>query len=467
LIAWVAFAPLLWALPRLSIPQAISHGWLAGLVFQVGAASWYPGLMARYSGMYPAFAIALSVLVWTLQASTWGLWAGMACYFDERFPDTGKRRRLPMPPPLPQALLAAASFVAIERFAPTVFDGPVALTQAHFPWVAQIAEPAGIHAVSFLIVVTGFAIARRRPLLLVLPTIALVFGGWRIGLVRADREAAPAARLGIVQEGRIPEGWSKPPEDGEVATRYQAATVRLEQHEHLDLVVWPEKAWPELLRSDSQHDYAERHSKRIRKGFSSPLMFGVTSVEVASKQLSNSAAVSEPDGKLTVFYDKVELIPYSESAYRAGTRLEPYRFPGLPVGVMICFESTFAAHARKLVEHGAGLLVNLSDDTWFGASAEPEQHFAHAVFRAIETRRDVLRASAAGPSACIAATGEVGTRSASGPGTLTCEARILSKRAWGLGDGFPIACLIAGLGTVLVIECRRRWRQEVRSRRSP
>lgn len=125
---------------------------------------------------------------------------------------------------------------------------------------------------------------------------------------------------------------------------------------------------------------------------------------------------------------------------------------------MICFESTLPGHVRKLVERGALLLVNLTDDTWFGASAEPEQHFAHAVFRAIETRRDVVRASAAGPSACIAATGEVLAKSAMGQGTITCEARVLGKRGWGLGDGFPIACLIAVLGAALVIQCRRRWK---------
>ena len=103
--------------------------------------------------------------------------------------------------------------------------------------------------------------------------------------------------------------------------------------------------------------------------------------------------------------------------YRSGDRLGPTLVPvsadTLPsgkvaVGVFISFESTFPSHVRSIASRGARVLINLSDDTWFGDGAEPEQHLAHVVFRAIENRRDVVRATGGGVSALIASTGEVG-----------------------------------------------------------
>jgi len=81
------------------------------------------------------------------------------------------------------------------------------------------------------------------------------------------------------------------------------------------------------------------------------------------------------------------------------------------VQVFICYESSFPAYVRELVAQGPQLLVNLSDDSWFGDTAEPEQHLAHAVLRAIESRRDLVRATGSGVSAFVTAAGEVRHRS--------------------------------------------------------
>lgn len=463
LIAWVSFVPLLLVLPRLDLRRAALHGWVAGLVFQAGAASWYPGLMARYSGMSPAVAIALGILIWSLQALPWALWGAVARVLSR------SRAMVAM-------LATAAAFAAVERFVPVVFRGPIALTQAAFPAVAQVAEPAGIHAVSWLIIVASFALTealdRDRRRWVAVGAGALIvaavpcLGAWRVHAVRAQRSRAESIRVAVLQEARIPQGWGKPLADEGVASRYQEATAQLEAQEGaLDLVVWPEKAWPELVRSDARHDYPDGHARRIRRGFSSRLLFGITSVEVTSRAVANSAAVLEPDGKLTVFYDKVKLIPYSESGYRRGDRTAPYDVGGVGLGTLICFESTFAGHVAELANK-AGVLVNLTDDTWFGASAEPEQHFAHAVYRAIETRRDLVRASAAGPSACIGATGEVVAKTGMGQGRLVCEARVMRRQGKRWEWGFELVCL-AGAIAGLVIQCRRRSKPETASRRFP
>ena len=135
----------------------------------------------------------------------------------------------------------------------------------------------------------------------------------------------------------------------------------------------------------------------------------------------------------------------------------------LPIGVFICFEAAFPGHVRELVARGAEILVNISDDSWFGLSAEPEQHLAHAVFRAIESRRDLIRAAGSGISAFITATGKVQSslpvfHSGQAPATLVAEPRRLRIRGANLdlGQSFPFACAAVVLVCALMARHRSR-----------
>jgi apolipoprotein N-acyltransferase len=77
------------------------------------------------------------------------------------------------------------------------------------------------------------------------------------------------------------------------------------------------------------------------------------------------------------------------------------------VGTFICYEAAYPNLVRQFVERGATLLVNISDDAWFGATAGPEQHLDHARMRAIENNRDLVRVTNSGISALIKPNGEV------------------------------------------------------------
>lgn len=91
----------------------------------------------------------------------------------------------------------------------------------------------------------------------------------------------------------------------------------------------------------------------------------------------------------------------------AAAGIAPLALDGDRLGVLICYELLFPALARELVDAGAGVLVNPSNDDWFGATAGGEQMLAAAVLRAIETRRPLLRATASGITAAIDARGRV------------------------------------------------------------
>jgi apolipoprotein N-acyltransferase len=485
LSGWVAFVPLLWVLPTLCPRQAALAGLLAGTASYLGWAAWMPGLMARYSGWSPMLAVLAAVALAFGHGLGWSLWSYWVRKAADRWP---------------LALVAPAGFVVMECWFPTVFPWSLGLAQYQDRDLAQVAELGGPCVLSFLEVFAAATVVQawlawrkngrlawRGPVLLLLVLLASFgFGRVRRLQIESIRSTAPGVRIAAVQAGTAMSGWR-----AQVAPNllepYRKATKALELASGaFDLVLWPEKASP-TLRKDSVHDYPLGHTRRIGDDFKSPLLFGVEALDVDTRERWNAAALLLPDRRLQVVYSKVKLIPWSEwlpawaeplwgRRYRPGATVEPVLVPALrmpgerafSVGTFICFEAGFPAHVRELVARGAELLINLSDDSWFGSGAEAEQHLAHAVFRAIETRRDLVRATGAGISAFITATGQVERSlplSRSGdPSVLTAEPRrlridSLHRR---LGNAFALGCAaLVILGTFAVFRARRSGKADL------
>ncbi|HPB98453.1 MAG TPA: apolipoprotein N-acyltransferase [Polyangiaceae bacterium] len=469
-LAWIALVPLLVGISESSPPKAAFLGWVASMMLQVIAMSWFPGLMARFAGLPPGLAIGLGLTIFALQALGWAIWAASLRYLFPRWP---------------LSVAAPLTFMAMEYAMPLLFPFSLGLTQYCNLPLAQVAEAGGIHVVSALLVAFNAAVAhgivsktrRWQTAILALSMMVLIHGGgWgRMVQIRNRRQSAAPMRMGWVQAGGIAKGWQAGAEQINL-TDYQHLSHILENDVGpLDLVIWPEKAVGLLLRT-ARHDYGLSHPLRIRKGFTSPLLFGVTSVDKASREIRNAAAFLQPDDQLGVVYEKIRLIPYSEwlpsflesrenRRYRPGESMEPVQVGGISVGVFICFESTFPSHVRTIGRRSS-VLVNLSDDTWFGDTAEPEQHLAHAVFRAIENRRDLLRVSGGGISALIGATGEILSLSSlnrshddfkTGWGLV----RRLEEPSWygTIGDAVPVvSLLVSTMGLGLRLRERRRGR---------
>jgi len=124
-------------------------------------------------------------------------------------------------------------------------------------------------------------------------------------------------------------------------------------------------------------------------------------------------------------YDKMQLVPFGEYLPLVGnipflrniifnigdmTRGEKqtlFQCEGHQFGVMICFESTFPYLARRLAKNGAAFLTVVTNDGWFGMTSALEMHLSHAVFRAIETRRNVVQCANTGISAMVDSKGRI------------------------------------------------------------
>jgi apolipoprotein N-acyltransferase len=243
----------------------------------------------------------------------------------------------------------------------------------------------------------------------------------RIAQAAKRDQAAPSRRIGIAQ-----------PNVGEIELhRNPYASVQAlwsetaELHARgADLVLWPEVGYN--LRAVRDGD----EGRPIQGGIPVPLIAGVE--RARGNDSWNSAIVVSRDGKIGDHYDKIQLLAFGEyipfgdtfpalyewsplaTHLTRGTSTAPLREGANRFATFICYEDILPWIVRQTMEdHGGGrahALVNLTNDSWYGAGHEQEQHLQLAALRSIEHRRWLMRATSTGISAFVDTTGDVVTR---------------------------------------------------------
>ena len=349
----------------------------------------------------------------------------------------GYARWAPRLPAAARAPLAAWGWAAMELLRSGLFSGmPWELlghTQFRALWLIQIADIGGVPAVSFVMALASVAVAEliadgrwragvpadltRR----LVPTAALVLVIYAYGVHARALYATPAGAaevaIGIVQ-GNIPNEyrWKRSHMERTLGTYVRLTETT--RREAPDLVVWPENAV----------DFYFEREPMLRTQLARVAAFAPGGLLVGSPRLAspvdarNSAQLLGANGAVEGIYDKQRLVPLAESSlfppsaaeasepiYEPGSRAQPIASPVGRLGTMICYEVLFPWLVNDLVRHGAQVLVNLSNDAWLdsGDGAAPEQHFSMAVFTAIATRRDLVRAAGSGASGVIDAGGRI------------------------------------------------------------
>ncbi len=194
---------------------------------------------------------------------------------------------------------------------------------------------------------------------------------------------------------------------------------------HPDLVVWPESPAP-FAEGDPRFLEAMRS---VAQAAQAPLVVGSIGMDFSPEDQAwrdfNSAMVIGADGARVGRYDKIHLVPFGEyvpfsnllffarkltgrvSSFTRGSERKVFRLNGRRYGVFICYEAVFADEVRQFVRLGAQVLVNISDDGWYGDTSAPWQHLNMARMRAIENRRWLLRDTNNGVTAAIDPYGRV------------------------------------------------------------
>jgi apolipoprotein N-acyltransferase len=439
--AWFGLAPLMLAVERSQrLRHAFLLGWLMGLVTNLGGLAWIIGLLERYDALPRAW----SVLVYVLFCAYQGLVFALFTLVLKRL-RTGLAVRGHA---LPLIVLAPLTMAAAELVLPFVFPWNLAMTQAWLPRVIQLAELTGPTGVSALLMVSNGALcdgllARRRrwtsPLVgLAVVALALGYGELRIAQVEALEAQAPKLSVGVVQAsvGFAEHGRDHRELAARQLTRLQELSRELDRA-GAELILWTETVYPYALPQSLSEDLPEQVPQRIRRGFRAPLIFGASSYDPSvgpAGMLRNSAFMLEPFGNIAGRYDKNELVAFGERVpfehrlpalqalrlasagqYEPGSEVTSFPFgkdgQSFRIAPMICLEDIFPALGRRVGELHPHLLVNLTNDAWFGPTSESAQHLALAVFRSVEQRVAMVRAVNTGPSAFISATGRVLSRS--------------------------------------------------------
>jgi apolipoprotein N-acyltransferase len=432
-LSWIAMVPTMVATERAtSTRQAFLFAWLTGTVGNAGGFYWLAGLFTRFAG-FPWIAALLSLLV-------------IAAYQGLVFALFGiTTRAIRRHTPLPMALVAPLAIVTYELLLPVVFPFHVAITQAWQHHLIQVADLTGPLGVSALLLMVNGAVydvltERRRLLPAALVSVAvllgaLVYGHVRIRQVERARAAAPTIQVGVVQPNVAfdQKGIDHADFAADQLASLQAQSRALEAA-GADLIVWPESSYPYTILRDAAGDFREGSRFRIRDGFSTPLVVGAVTREpgeVGSARYFNSMLLVDREGRFAGRFDKRFLLIMGE--YTPGTETFPWLQRYMPaaagsfthgttvqtlplrtregreyrLGPMICYEDILRDFGRQLAPHRPHLLVNITNDAWFGDTAEPWEHLALSVFRAVEMRTDLVRSVNTGVSAFVDAAGRV------------------------------------------------------------
>ncbi|MBI5561369.1 MAG: apolipoprotein N-acyltransferase [Deltaproteobacteria bacterium] len=430
-LACVGLVPLFYALDGAGRRDAFLIGFASGFAFFLADVYWVVHSMYFYGGV-PAW---ISVLVMAGLAAILALyWAAFSLFII----------RVWRYSPVTKLLVIPSAWTAFEYLRGQLFTG--------FPWsllgytqtvnlrVIQIADITGVYGVTFLVVAVNAAIyvfiksragaGEGRPALPALITgavvvSALIYGELRIRQVDDGVGGWPELRVAAAQ-GSIDqsEKWNAAFRARTVDI-YRELTARAAS-EGARLVVWPETAAPFILGEDaveSPRVMAAARENGIYVLTGSP---GYT-YNSENRQVSfyNSAWLINPLGEPSGRYDKVHLVPFGEYVpmrrflpfvkkltggagdFSAAEAPEPIRSELGGLGMLICYEAIFPEIAASEVRAGAELLVNITNDAWFGFTSAPYQHFGMSIMRAVENKSFLVRSANTGISAIVDPAGRV------------------------------------------------------------
>jgi apolipoprotein N-acyltransferase len=490
-LMWVALVPQMWvALDATTHKRAFLYGWLTGTGANAVAFYWMDGLLERFGHMPAIEALPIMLLLVGYQGLAFAIFSWALRRFAQRTK-------------LPLVLLAPLLMVAIELGMPQIFPYYLAISQAFVPLVIQLADLTGPLGVTALMLALNGAVldawrARDRGLRVAGRGVAIVaamiaadlaYGAFRLHQADARRAAAPKVRTGVVQANiGILEKWD-PREFANLLASHQHESAGLARA-GAELIVWPESSYPYALRRPPgpfQHDFPEDDARRVRRDFATPILFGAVTRGTRDKYPYNTALMMNAAGDVTGSYDKVFLMLFGEyipfyDAIPWFTKLFPeasnfsrgsdpasfslqLRGQEFRLGPLICYEDILPGFARRVAKLQPNAFVNITNDAWFGRTAEPHQHLALAVFRSVEHRLEMVRAVNTGVSAHIDAAGRVLEQTESvdpaelpapTPKTLLVDLALLPGGGVyrHVGDLFGFACL--GALVVLLVRSRQR-----------
>src|SRR5271154_3391933 len=415
LLAWFSIGMLVLASAGATPREAPLYGFLHAFVFYPICLPWIATVMRQYGSVDPILSVGILSLFGIAGGIIWSTFSIGIAFVARR-----KGTAL--------ACMLAPFFWVMLEFARTH------LPYIGFPWnltgyaaseslaLLQLTPITGIYGLSFVIAAYGsflaYAVLVSKPrvwkvaLAVTVALLIIAVGGSYLVPTATPHHIAHLIQTNFPQSEHYPSDWMAL-HSGELD---QLAQISIDAaKKDPGLIVWPEVPAPFSLQ-DPQ--FAAR-MVRIAKESGNEFLVGVVdwqknaSANAQNQQAQwsayNSAVLLDPSGERTYTYDKIHLVPFGEyvplrqwiefagrltadiSDFTPGTVYAVGQLPGGRFGTFICYEAIFPSEVANFERAGAELLINISNDGWFGRSAAPPQHLMMSRVRAVESRRWMLR----------------------------------------------------------------------------
>ena len=431
-MSWFALVPLLKSLDRGYPYRAFKLGLIAGAAHYLTLMYWIVVVLGHYGNLNIFVSLGSFLLLCLYLALYPAFFSSLiTCLKGSRF----------------VPIFMACFWVGLEYVRAKLLTGfPWCLlgyTQYKHLYLIQIADLCGVYGLSFLIVfingliycllferhdrVDGFFGTGFQKTQVLIAGLMLggtiAYGHYCLSEGRMKKESRQCVRAAVIQ-GNIDQSikWD-PAYQAETMATYQRLT-RTTYGFKPELIVWPETSVPFFFQDNPKFS---PEVFALVKESGAALIFGCP----AYKQIAgmtkyyNRAYLITPDDQPPQYYDKVHLVPFGEYVplkrffpfvnrlvpaagdFEAGDRVATLRDRDLAIGILVCFEAIFPELARTHKMRGANILVNITNDAWFGRTGAPYQHLSMAVFRAVENRMPLIRAANTGFSVFIRPQGEI------------------------------------------------------------
>jgi apolipoprotein N-acyltransferase len=496
MLCWVAVTPLLIAFLRARPPQTLQlrvgikllpasplqaffMGYACGILWYAGTCYWIYSVMHQYGGVNTPAGIGILILFCLYLAIYHGVFGLLVSLLAGGSPFN-----------LRALLLSPVVWVAVELARTRITGFPWGLlgtTQVDNIPLARIASVTGVYGLSFEIMLVNAAFAaaylvqrekRKRLLLATLIAAAVLQAGSFF-----PAPAIPADHSALLVQANVPilEGsdWTKE-YFNDTLRSLSGISLDPQSGPHPDLIVWPESPAPfyatDPLFRDAVSDVARRSNAWLLAGNIGTRNASTTPDQTT--EIYNSASLVSPNGEWVSRYDKVHLVPFGEYVpfkqifsfaggltkevgdFSRGASRTPLDAGGTKLGTFICYESIFPDDIRQFANNGAQVLVNISNDGWYGDSGAYAQHLKQSRMRAVENNRWLLLDTNTGVTAVIDPYGRIVASAPRKTRTVLRAPYALSSATTFYtrhGDWFACLCAIILLAALLVrLSSRKR-----------
>lgn len=432
-LAFVGMVPALFVFDAEPRPTGAKFFWRAlffGYVAFYGGFYWVVNTIVDFGGFPYPLALLFASVYFLYQASQYVL----VLWLWRRARDRGWNATLSL----------VSAFLAVELAFPMLFDHFYGTSFHMLPWLVQVADLGGpmlLTALSMLgngALYEGIRARLRRERMPRAAPIAFAaalafcvgYSAYRIGEVEARAAAAPKITVGLVQTNMGIFDKREDPLEGR--RRHIAQSLALEREVRPDLLVWPESAATFFIPEGVDNVRRWVLTAEDGRAVTTPTLFGGLARRARDGRVRhyNTAFLTDGEGNVVGTYDKTYLLAFGEyipfgdvfpilyewspntGQFTPGDHVRPLRFGDYRISALVCYEDILPRFVRRAVAEGdPHLLVNITNDAWFGKTHEPYVHLALAKFRAIEHHRYLVRATNTGVSAIVDPLGRVVTES--------------------------------------------------------